>query len=345
MKAQLQSTVESVLTAGKGILAADESLPTIEKRFKAVGVPSTEATRRAYRQLLFATPGLSDFISGAILFDETIRQWDVSGVRLPDVLAHAGIVPGIKVDQGTVAFRDSPGEKITLGLEGLENRLPEYRELGARFTKWRAVLAIGSNLPSSACLEANARALAEFAAVSQAAGLVPIVEPEVLMDGAHTIEQCEAATARTLAVVFQALTSQGVDLGRTLLKTGMVLSGSHCPRQAIAADIAKATVRCLRESVPDTVPGILFLSGGQSEEAATERLNAICQEPDVPWTLSFSFGRALQSPALKIWRGTAGNVPVAQTALYHRAECNGMAVRGKYSPAMETVGLREPLSR
>jgi len=277
------STAAALVAPGKGILAADESLPTIGKRFKALEIPSTEENRRAYRELLFTTPGLGEFISGAILFDETIRQKTGGGVSMPEILAAQGIIPGIKVDKGTMALAGFAGEKITQGLDGLRERLAEYRELGARFTKWRAVIAIGENLPTRSCVEANARALALFAALSQEAGLVPIVEPEVLMDGNHTLARCEEVTSTTLQTVFAALFDHRVVLEGMLLKTGMVLSGKDCAEQADAGKVAEATIRCMRRAVPAAVPGIVFLSGGQSDVAATKRLNAICRADGVPW--------------------------------------------------------------
>jgi fructose-bisphosphate aldolase class I len=331
----LASTAAALVAPGKGILAADESLPTIGKRFKALDIPSTEENRRAYRELLFTTPGLGEFISGVILFDETIRQKTSSGELMPGLLAAQGVIPGIKVDKGTMALPGFAGEKITQGLDGLRERLAEYRELGARFTKWRAVIAIGEHLPTTAALEANARALALFAALSQEAGLVPIVEPEVLMDGDHTLARCEEVTNATLQAVFAALFEHRVVLEEMLLKTGMVLSGKDCPEQADAGKVAEATIRCLRRTVPAAVPGIVFLSGGQTDVAATERLNAICRAGGVPWKLSFSFGRALQDAAMKTWHGSPANVAAAQAALRHRARCNGLAVQGKYSAQAE----------
>ena len=327
----------ALLAPGKGLLAADESFPTIGKRFKVLDIPSTEESRRSYREMLFTTPGLGDFISGVILFDETIRQRGQDGVPLAEFLASQGILPGIKVDKGTVPLPNFAGEKFTQGLDGLRERLSEYRELGARFTKWRAVIAIGEDRPTAACLEANAHSLALFAALSQEAGMVPIVEPEVLMDGNHTLARCEDVTRATLDCVFDALISQRVLLEGMLLKTGMVLSGKDCPQQASLGEVAEATIRCLRRAVPAAVPGIVFLSGGQSDAAATERLNAICAVGNVPWAVSFSFGRALQDAALKMWRGSAANAAAAQAALRHRAKCNGLAVQGKYSTKMEKV--------
>ena len=330
----MESTVAALRAPGKGILAADESFPTIEKRFKALNVPSTEENRRAYRELLFTTPGLNAFISGVILFDETIRQKS-GGVSIPEVLARQGMIPGIKVDLGTMALPGFAGEKITQGLDGLRGRLDEYRQLGARFTKWRAVIAVGEHLPTAACLEANAHSLALFAALSQEAGLVPIVEPEVLMDGEHTVARCEEVTSAALKSVFAALFDHRVVLETMLLKTGMVLAGRDCSRQVDVGKVAEATVRCLGRAVPAAVPGIVFLSGGQSDLAATERLNAICRLDGVPWALSFSFGRALQDAAMKTWRGSPANAEAAQAALRHRAACNSLAVQGKYSEQSE----------
>jgi fructose-bisphosphate aldolase class I len=326
----LSSTVQALLAFGKGILAADESFPTIGKRFQALGIPSTEETRRTYRELLFTAPGLSEAISGAILFDETIRQKTSAGVPLPEVLARQGIVPGIKVDRGTVPLPRGEGEKLTEGLDGLRARLEEYRALGARFTKWRAVLTIGPGRPSAAARSANARALALFAVLSQDAGLVPIVEPEVLMDGDHTLERCEEATGEALCSVFDALRTQRAELEGLLLKTGMVLAGAKCPAQPGLDAVAAATLRCLRRHVPAAVPGIVFLSGGQDDRIATERLAAICAGADgrTPWTISFSFGRALQTPALHAWHGAAAEIGAAQAALLECAQRNGRALRG-----------------
>lgn len=331
------STVAALLAFGKGILAADESYPSIEKRFQPLSISSTEENRRAYREMLFTTPGLNEFISGAILFDETIRQETRNGVPFSEYLAKQNIIPGIKVDLGTQALANFADEKITHGLDGLRDRLIEYGKLGARFTKWRAVITIGEHVPTRTCIEANARMLALFAALSQEVGLVPIVEPEVLMDGDHTIARCEEVTSDTLRSVFEALFEHRVVLEQMLLKTGMILSGAECPQQADVAEVAETTLRCLRRTVPVVVPGIVFLSGGQSDKAATERLNAICRAGDVPWKLTFSFGRALQAPALDIWKGIPGNVPAAQAALHHRAHCNGFAVQGKYSAQLENV--------
>lgn len=332
--ATLEATAQALLAPGRGILAADESLPTIGKRFAALTIPSTGENRRAYRELLFTTPGLAGFISGVILFDETIHQ-ESGGVTMPEILVRQGIIPGIKVDQGTVALPGGAGERITEGLDGLRARLAVYRDLGARFTKWRAVIAIGENQPTPAGLEANARTLALFAALSQEAGLAPLVEPEVLTDGNHTLARCEEVTQAVLQTVFAALFDRRVALEGMLLKTGMVLPGQDCPQPATPAQVAGATLRCLRRVAPAAVPGIVFLSGGQSDVAATERLNAICRLGGGPWKLSFSFGRALQDAPMKIWRGSSANASAAQAALAHRARCNGLAVQGRYSAEME----------
>jgi fructose-bisphosphate aldolase class I len=331
----METTALALVASGKGILAADESFPTIGKRFAALDIPSTEENRRAYRELLFTTPGLSAFISAAILFDETLHQKTSDGIPIPEYLAQLGIIPGIKVDRGTMSLPAFAGEKMTTGLDGLRERLAGYRQAGARFTKWRAVIAIGDRIPTSTCIETNARALALFAALSQEAGLVPIVEPEVLMDGNHGLGRGEEITHATLEIVFRALSDHRVALEQMLLKIGMVLPGAQCPEQSDASTVASATLRCLRQGVPAAVPGVVFLSGGQSDEAATQRLNAICATRDTPWTLSFSFGRALQAPALKIWAGRSRNLRAAHNALYHRARCNSFAVQGKYSAQKE----------
>jgi fructose-bisphosphate aldolase class I len=322
---------------GKGILAADESAPTIEKRFQAIQLPSTEENRRAYRDLLFTTPGISGFISGVILYDETIRQASSDGTPFPKVLERQGIVPGIKVDEGAKALSGFPGEKITEGLDGLRGRLAAYRDLGARFAKWRAVIDIGDGIPTACCLEANAHALARYAALCQEAGLVPIVEPEVLMDGGHAIERCEEVTTEILSRVYADLARHRVHLEGTLLKPNMVLSGKKCPVQAGVDQVAEATVRTLKRVVPPAVPGIVFLSGGQTPRQATEHLSAMNAMGKHPWELSFSYGRALQDPVLKAWKGQAGNVPEAQKAFFHRAKLNGAARHGNYSPAMEAA--------
>lgn len=330
-----ESTIQSLLASGKGILAADESLPTIGKRFKELGIVSSEENRRTYRELLFATRGLGDSISGVILFDETIRQKASSGAPMPELLAAQGIIPGIKVDGGTEAMPAFTGEKITLGMDGLRERLAEYRQLGARFTKWRAVVAIGEGIPTDECIEANAASLALFAALSQEAGLVPIVEPEILMDGDHTIARCEEVVGATLKAVFDALSLHRVVLEKMLLKSGMVLPGKECPEQADVSGLAEATLRCFRRFVPAAVPGIVFLSGGQSDVEATQRLNAICRVKEMPWRLTFSFGRALQDAAMKTWEGSPRNVAAAQGALARRAKLNRLAVQGAYAERME----------
>jgi fructose-bisphosphate aldolase class I len=332
---EMETTAGALVAPGKGILAADESLPTIEKRFKSIGVSCTEANRRMYRETLFTTPGLGEFISGVILFDETLRQKAVNGTALVEVLKRQGIIPGIKVDKGAMALAGFPGEKITEGLDGLRERLAEYAQLGARFTKWRGVITIGAKMPSHYCLESNAHALARFAALSQEAGLVPIVEPEVLMDGDHSIERHFEVTEAILKAVFQSLFEHRVRLEAILLKPNMVLAGKQCPQQAAIAEVAAVTLRCMLQAVPAAVPGIVFLSGGQSDVLATEHLNALNQPAKAPWELSFSFGRALQAPALKTWRGEAGNYSIAQQSLHHRARCNSAARFGKYSTAME----------
>lgn len=333
---ELESVARSLVAAGKGILAADESAPTIEKRFRAIRVESTEENRRAYRELLFTTAGIADFISGVILFDETLRQKSREGTPFPELLGRQGVIPGIKVDSGAKALAGFPGEKVTEGLDGLRGRLEEYSGMGARFAKWRAVIGIGAGIPTDGCLKANAHALARYAALCQEAGLVPIVEPEVLMDGPHTIARCEEVTTRMLSFVYSELHEHRVFLEGTLLKPNMVLAGKECPHQAPVAEIARATVRCLRRSVPPAVPGIVFLSGGQTPEESTERLSAMNAMGKSPWELSFSYGRALQEPVLAAWGGIPGNVPAAQKAFYHRTRCNGAARYGKYSRQMES---------
>lgn len=334
---ELESVARALVAKGKGILAADESTGTIKKRLASINVESTEETRRAYRELLFTTPGMEEFISGVILFDETIRQATQDGTPFVQVLAQKGVIPGIKVDKGAKDLAGFPGEKVTEGLDGLRDRLVEYRDLGARFAKWRAVITIGPGIPTRTCIEANAHALARYAALCQEQGLVPIVEPEVLMDGDHSIERCQEVTEATLQSVFSALHDQGVLLEGILLKPNMVLSGKEAPRQASASEVAERTVASFRRVVPAAVPGIVFLSGGQSAELATEHLNAMNAMGDHPWELSFSYGRALQEPTLKAWRGEPSNVPLAQRLFYHRAQMNGAARYGKYSKAMEAA--------
>ncbi len=331
----LEAIALELVAPGKGILAADESGPTIEKRFKAIGVPSSEENRRSYRELLLTTAGLNAFISGVILYDETLRQQASDGTPFAEVLTRQGMIPGIKVDRGAKALAGFPVEKITEGLDGLRERLAEYGKLGARFTKWRAVIAIGTDIPTRACAEANAHALARFAALSQEAGLVPVVEPEVLMDGAHALERHYEVTELMLRLVFQALFEQRVRLEAMLLKVNMVLSGSTSPQQASVSEVAAATLRCMQRTVPVAVPGIVFLSGGQSDLRATEHLDAMNRIGGVPWQLSFSYGRALQAPALKAWGGKAAQVTAAQQALLKRARCNSAARFGQYSADME----------
>ncbi len=335
---RLGSTAQAMVADGKGILAADESTPTITKRFDKIGIEPTEDNRRAYRETLFTTPGLGEFISGAILFDETIRQEASDGTPLRDALKRQGIMPGIKVDAGAKPLAGAPEETVTEGLDGLRGRVAEYGELGARFAKWRAVIRIGAGIPSAYCIGANAHALARYARLCQEGGLVPIVEPEVLMDGAHDIDRCEEVTTATLHAVFDALSDHGVMLEGMLLKPNMVISGTGCPGQAGVGEVAERTVRCLRRTVPAAVPGVVFLSGGQSDTTATEHLNAI-NAGTHPWKLSFSYGRALQAAPLRQWRGNADNVPAAQAALRHRARMNGAATTGTWSPEMEEQRL------
>jgi fructose-bisphosphate aldolase class I len=332
----LEATAQALVAPGKGILAADESLPSIGRRFEPLGIPNTEETRRRYRQMLFTTPGIRDHVSGVILFDETIRQKADDGTPLVEILSRQGIIPGIKVDRGAKPLAFAPGEQVTEGVDGLRERLAEYTALGARFAKWRAVLAIGPGLPSRRAIGVNAEALARYAGLCQEAGVVPIVEPEVLMDGDHTMERCLEATEATLRAVFHVLPEHGVVLEGMLLKPNMVVSGKSCPRQAGVEEVAAATVRCLRRTVPAAVPGIVFLSGGQSEERATAHLNAMnAASAAHPWALSFSYGRALQDSALRAWRGDQARVAAAQQAFLHRARMNGAARQGRYSPELE----------
>lgn len=332
---ELMATASALVAPRKGILAADESTGTIGKRFAKLNIASTTEMHRAYRDMLFTTAGVEDFISGVILYDETIRQESLGGTLFPKLLAEKGIIPGIKVDLGTVELALHPGEKTTQGLDGLRERLAEYETMGARFTKWRAVITIGSDIPSAACIAANAHGLAQYAALAQESGLVPIVEPEVLMDGDHTMEQCEAVTTHVLRVVFKELIRQGVLLEGMLLKPSMVISGKTCARQAGVQDVAEATVRTLSRTVPAVIPGIVFLSGGQSSEVATAHLNAMNKMGPHPWQLSYSYGRALQEPALTIWHGDEGNIAAAQAAFYHRCKCNSAARTGSYTAELE----------
>jgi fructose-bisphosphate aldolase class I len=332
---RLQVTVDLLVQAGKGILAADESGPTIAKRFKAIGVESTEENRRAYRNLLLATPGLSAFVSGVILYEETLLQRADDGVPLPELAVRQGLVPGIKVDAGKVALALAPGDEITQGLDGLAKRLGAYKEQGARFAKWRAVYNISDTLPSRLAIEANADALARYAAICQDEGLVPIVEPEVLMDGGHTIERCAEVTQTVLHEVFDALHRNRVALEHMLLKPSMVVAGKEQARPAQVVEVAAQTVRVLRRSVPAAVPGIFFLSGGQTPAEASAHLDAINRLGPQPWALSFSYGRALQDPVLYAWKGQAANTRSAQDALLGRARLNSAAREGRYDSAME----------
>jgi len=339
-KQVLEETAQTIVQPGKGILAADESSPTIQKRFKSINVESTEQNRQTYRNLLFTTKDVEKFISGVILFDETIRQSSNDGTPFPKLLADRGILPGIKVDKGAKALAGFSGEKVTEGLDGLRDRLIEYRELGARFAKWRAVITIGDGIPTRFGIEANVHALARYAALCQEADIVPIVEPEVLMDGAHDIDRCRDVTAETLKRLYAALFEHCVYLEGTLLKPNMVLSGKECAVQAGPEEVARATVGCFLQVVPAAVPGIVFLSGGQSSEQATENLNAMnAMGKKFPWELSFSYGRALQAHALEAWRGRDENIEAAQQAFYHRSACNGAARKGNYRPAMEESGV------
>lgn len=333
---ELVSVAEAIVAEGKGILAADESGGTIQKRLTGIDVESTEENRRAYRELLFTTEGVEEFISGVILFDETLRQSDSDGIPFPELLESKGIIPGIKPDRGAKDLAGFHGEKVTEGLDGLRERLQEYRELGARFGKWRAVITIGEGIPTRFCLDANAHALARYAALCQEVGLVPIVEPEVLMDGGHSIECCEEVTRMALWRLYDALLEHRVVLEGTILKPNMVISGNKCPDQAGPEEIADATIRCFRRAVPAAVPGITFLSGGQTPQQATENLNAMnALGLNLPWELSFSYGRALQEPVLKAWKGEEANIAAAQAACFKRAELNGAARYGRYTREME----------
>jgi fructose-bisphosphate aldolase class I len=336
-QSELQSTVDELTQAGKGLLAADESGSTIAKRFKTIGVESTEQSRRAWRSLLLSTPGLGEFVSGVILYEETLGQRADDGEPLPRLAARAGIVPGIKVDTGKIALAHASGEDITQGLDGLAKRLEAYKTQGARFAKWRAVYNVSDSLPSRLAIEANADSLARYAAICQETGVVPIVEPEVLMDGGHSIERCAQVTEAVLHEVFHALHRHAVVLEHMLLKPSMVVAGKGHERQASAAEVAEQTVRILRRRVPAAVAGIFFLSGGQTPEEATANLDAINRIERRPWPLSFSYGRALQEPPLRIWEGQAGNVRDAQQALLKRARLNGAACRGRYDAAQEAA--------
>ncbi len=334
----LVKTAQAMVAEGKGILAIDESTGTCQKRFDSIGVECTEENRRAYRDMLLTTPGLGDHIAGAILFDETIRQATSDGVPFTKVMTDAGVLPGIKVDAGAHPLAGHPGEKVTEGLDGLRGRLSEYVGLGAKFAKWRAVITIGEDMPTSACIEANAHALARYAALCQEAGLVPMVEPEVLMDGAHSLDECYEVTEATLRALFGQLYEQNVLLEGCILKASMVISGSEAQDRAGVEDVAGATVQCLLNAVPAALAGVVFLSGGQSDEEATAHLDAMNKLGNFPWPLSFSYGRALQAPSLKAWGADpSGNVAAAQALLAHRARMNGLAAMGQYEAALEAA--------
>ena len=336
-RGELEATARALVPAGRGILAADESMGTITKRFADIGVEPTAEARRAYRDMLFTTPDLAEFISGVILYEETLNTASIGGAPFPRLLADRGMIPGIKADTGLVQLAGFQDEQVTEGLDGLRARLEAHREKGARFAKWRAAIAIGCGIPTRACIQANAHALARYAVQCQDVGLVPIVEPEVLMDGDHTIERCEEVTEWVLRSVYSELGEHGVILEGTLLKASMVLSGANCPVQGGVREVAEATVRCLRRTVPAAVPGVVFLSGGQSPELSTLHLNAMNQIGGFPWELSYSYGRALQDPARAVWKGQVANVAAAQKVFYHRASCNGAARYGKYVTEMEGV--------
>ena len=331
---QLAETAQAMVAAGKGIIAIDESTATIAKRFAGVGIENTEENRRAYRELLLTTPKLGEYISGAILYDETIRQSTKGGVPFTRVMMDNGIIPGIKVDKGPQPLAGFPGEVVTEGLDGLRERLQEYYKLGARFAKWRAVINIGEDIPSGSCIEANSHALARYAALCQEQGIVPMVEPEVLMDGDHDIQTCYEVTEVVLRSLFDALYQQSVMLEGTILKASMVVPGKDCPEQASIEEVAEATIRCLKATVPASLPGIVFLSGGQSDEDATAHLDAMNRMGPNPWPLSFSYGRAMQSAALKLWsQDLANNVGKAQDTVFARARDNGLAALGKWTKA------------
>ncbi|HEY3645186.1 MAG TPA: class I fructose-bisphosphate aldolase [Gammaproteobacteria bacterium] len=332
---ELHSIAVKLVADHRGILAADESTSTIEKRFKSIGVENTEEHRRAYRDMLFSTPGAAKFISGVIMYDETIRQKSKDGTPFAEQQAKHDVIPGIKVDKGVKELPGSPQEKITEGLDGLRERLAEYHKLGARFAKWRGVIDIGAGIPTDYCIRANAQALARYAALCQVEGIVPIVEPEVLMDGDHDIARCYAVTSETLKVVFEELAHHRVALEGMLLKPNMVISGKKCPKQASVQEVASETVKVLKRHVPAAVPGIVFLSGGQSDVVATEHLHAMNAMGHMPWKLSFSYGRALQEAALKAWAGKESNVAAGQKAFHHRSKCNSAACSATYSTQME----------
>ena len=334
---RLEAIANSLVEDGKGILAADESHRTIKKRFDSIGIASTAESRRSYREMLFTTDGLENYISGVILFDETLRQSTGDGVAFPELLSRKGVIPGIKADTGLKPMALHPGEQITEGLDGLKERIEEYSSMGARFAKWRAVISIGEGLPTFRCIESNAYTLAQYSAICQEAGMVPIVEPEVLMAGDHSIERCEEVTTDTLRIVFSELLVHRVQLEGVLLKPNMVLPGDQCADQRSVEEVAEATVRCLRRTVPGAVSGVVFLSGGQSPGLSTAHLNEMNKRGVFPWKLSFSYGRALQEPALKAWAGENGNASVAQRVLCHRAKCNSAATYGRFSESQEAV--------
>jgi fructose-bisphosphate aldolase class I len=333
---ELEKTAKIMIAEGKGILAIDESTPTIKKRFDTINIESTEENRRTYRDLLITNPGGNEYISGVILYDETIRQSTSNGTPFTEKLISDGIMPGIKVDTGAKDFALHSNEKITEGLDGLRDRLVEYKTLGAKFAKWRAVITIGNNIPTNACIDANTHALARYAGLCQEIGIVPMVEPEVLMDADNTIEHCYDVTEKTLSTLFETLMSQDVNIAHTILKTNMVISGKQCSVQANVEEVAEKTVQCLLKNVPSALPGIVFLSGGQNTKLATAHLNAMnVNNKDLPWPLSFSYGRALQEPCLKVWGGNSVNIEAAQKALLHREKCNGLACKGEYDSKTE----------
>ena len=334
-QALLSKTAAAMVARGRGILAADESSGTCEKRFKSVGVECTEETRRIYRGLLFSAPGVEQYLSGVILFDETARQKASDGASFPDYLARKGVLPGIKVDKGLVDIPFTSGEKVTEGLDGLPKRLEEYFKLGCRFAKWRAVITIGKDIPTHTCLYANAHALARYAAACQQASIVPMIEPEVLLDGNHAVERSEEVHEATLRATYAAMAAYNVSIEHLILKISMVLSGKDNPRQAGVGEVAERTMRVLKRTVPAAQPGIVFLSGGQSDEAATAHLNAMAAMKGLPWPLTFSYSRALQNPALKAWRGQAANAAAAQQAFHHRAHMNALASQGKWKAELE----------
>jgi fructose-bisphosphate aldolase, class I len=337
MNDAMRTTARELVAAAKGILAADESTGTITKRFASIGVDSTEANRQRYRQMLFTTPGLGDHISGVILFDETIRQSTDDGVPFVKLLEANGVIPGIKVDTGAKPLALFPNETVTEGLDGLRERLAEYHDMGARFAKWRATIIIGEGIPTDFAIHANAHGMARYAALCQEADIVPIVEPEILMDGDHDLAACGSATERTLAALYEQLAAHRIDLSGSLLKVNMVVPGKGNAVQDDDGTIAEATIRCLKAHVPAEVPGIVFLSGGMSDEQATSRLNEMNRLGGFPWELSFSYGRALQAPSLKAWNGDDANVEAGQKALAHRARMNGLARSGEYDASMESA--------